>query len=433
MGTILFYSTFFSTTASSLVKPWIGIMAYYLLAILGPQYIWWWHFDGLRASLWVAVFTLGGIALQIGQNNYDFSFLKTKQNLWLALLWLCISLSYYFGPYVAKFDSYVLSPDQLFSITNSIFLFYFCASLIINDLKKVSYLGIIMIISAGYLIYWANSQYLNSNWEQFNMGRLMGPESVNGSSIYRDENTFAMLFVTGLPFIYYLGHEIKQNYLKYLLWCLIPLGCHAVFLTGSRGGLVGLCVLVLLGFYRTKHKFMAIPLIILFVLFYQWQAGSVMKERADTISEYESETSAEMRLTAWKGGLRIMESHPLIGVGLGSYITALPDFIESSPRVAHNTFMQFAAESGVGAGICYLVIVYLFFRNSKRIRVWCSENSKNIISSRIGHYNDACTLSFAGLTVCSLFLSLNTYEIYYFLLLISNALFVMISKPFVEA
>jgi O-antigen ligase len=157
-----------------------------------------------------------------------------------------------------------------------------------------------------------------------------------------------------------------------------------------------------------------------------------MKERTDTISDYKSETSAEMRLTAWEGGLKMIESHPLLGVGLGSFITALPDFIETSPRVAHNTFMQFAAESGVAAGICYLVIIFLFFRNSKKISSWCRENGGIRISTSINRYNDACTSSFAGLTMCSLFLSLNTYEIFYFLLIISNTLLVCINKPLLK-
>ncbi len=56
-------------------------------------------------------------------------------------------------------------------------------------------------------------------------------------------------------------------------------------------------------------------------------------------------------LTAWEGGLRMVMSHPLTGVGLSSFITALPDYIESRHMVAHNTLVQFAAESGVGAGL----------------------------------------------------------------------------------
>ena len=38
-------------------------------------------------------------------------------------------------------------------------------------------------------------------------------------------------------------------------------------------------------------------------------------------------------------------------------------------------------------------------------------------------YNNAITASFSGLIVCSLFLSLNTYETFFVLLLFNNALY----------
>jgi hypothetical protein len=42
---------------------------------------------------------------------------------------------------------------------------------------------------------------------------------------------------------------------------------------------------------------------------------------------------------------------------------------------------------------------------------------------KINLYNKAGTASFSGLIVCSLFLSLNVYEIFFVLLLFNNALY----------
>jgi hypothetical protein len=46
MGKVLLAILIFSAGGMALVRPWIGINSYYLLAILGPQYIWWWNFQG---------------------------------------------------------------------------------------------------------------------------------------------------------------------------------------------------------------------------------------------------------------------------------------------------------------------------------------------------------------------------------------------------
>lgn len=405
----------------ALARPWVGICSYYLLAILGPQYIWWWNFDGLRPSLVAAVCTVLGILISATQGKYDCSVLLRREKLWMLMLWATIVVSYYCGPFVDMFQSTGLSPQSVFYFTNVAFVFYYFAVLEINTLNKVSFLFIIFVISTVYLVYWANSQYFSKNWAQFSMGRLRGPAAIDGGSIYGDENAFAMLFVTGLPFVYYWGSGLKLQWQKWLVWAWIPFGWHAVFLTGSRGGLVGLGVGVLATVLLSQRKIFALILIPCFVFFYQWQAGDIMGKRSKTIVEYEGEGSAEQRIAAWTGGLRMILDHPITGVGLGSFITALPYYHKTSPRVAHNTLIQFTAESGVGAGVAYVLIIFTFFRNARMIRRRYGV-IENCDDERIWRYNDACVVSFSGLLVCSMFLSLNTYEIFFVLLIIGGAL-----------
>lgn len=428
MGKLLLAFFILCAAVGTLARPWIGVASYYLLAILGPQYIWWWNFQGLRVSLIVALSVIASVGMQALKGRYDTNFIFNRQNLWLGALWFFIILSYFFGPYVSRFSFDGLGPAQLFSITNTIFLFYFIASLEMNEFQKLRYLGIIFIVSTIYLIYWANYQYLSQNWIQFNYGRLMGPTSAVGGSIYGDENAFAMLFVCGVPFIYYIGWESKKNWLRWGLWATIPLGWHAVFLTGSRGGLVGLTVSLVIILLTSRRKFLVLPLLLFFLLFYQWQAGDVMEKRSGAIVNIQGERSASDRIIAWEGGLKMTLSHPITGVGLGSFRTALPDYIESRNMVAHNTFIQFAAESGVGAGLAYLAVVLLFFKHSLYIRRWCRTADINTESHRIDLYNNASTTSFAGLTVCGLFLSLNVFELFFLLLLFNNALYQICSK-----
>jgi len=278
------------------------------------------------------------------------------------------------------------------------------------------------VVATVYLIYWGNIQYLTENWSQFNQGRLMGPRDLGGTSIYNDENAFAMFFVTGLPFVYYMAFEVSREKLRYVIWAIIPFGLHAIFLTGSRGGLLGLLTIIVLIILMSKRRLMALPVLFLFFLFYQFQAGSVMKDRGQQISEFEGESSAEARLTAWKGGYKMIMSHPITGVGLGAFMTATPKFIDATPRVAHNTFVQYTAESGIGAGLCFLMVVVLVYSNFQKVRIWCRENKDNEESHSLSNYNSASFISFAGFIVTSLFLSLNNYEVFNFLLVINNTL-----------
>src|SRR5439155_23703997 len=92
--------------------------------------------------------------------------------------------------------------------------------------------------------------------------------------------------------------------------------------------------------------------------------------RVLTIRDYERDQSATGRLEAWKAGLAIMLDSPILGVGPDSFrhYSALynPDAREGI--VAHNEFIETAAESGIPAGLTLLAIIALAFHNLYRVR-----------------------------------------------------------------
>lgn len=427
MGRILLFIIIIVIALTTLRRPWVGVAAYYLMAILGPQYIWWWNFEGLRVSFWVALCTFMGLAYKFNINEIHFAHLKTRLNLWLLVLWICLNISYLFGPYVPLFNFPSLTPDQILTITNKIFLFYFCAVLVASDPKHLKYLGIIFVGSTIYMTYWANMQYLDQNWAQFVWGRLEGPRSLQGGSLYGDSNVLAILFVTGIPFIYYFGVRARSVWQRYSLWAIIPLSAHAIFLTGSRGGFLGLSVVIILISLKMKKKIFTLAFVLLAVVFFQWQGGQVMQERSQTITSHEGDGSVESRLTAWKVGLKMTGANPITGVGIGSFITAAPLYSDLHPMVAHNTFIHYTAESGVLAGLAYVMILYCFFFNARQISACCDQNPDLDEIPWIRMLNDASSVSFSGLIVCSLFLSLTIFEIFFFLLVFNSGLTVYLT------
>ena len=86
------------------------------------------------------------------------------------------------------------------------------------------------------------------------------------------------------------------------------------------------------------------------------------------------------------------------------------------------TFFQIAAESGIIAGLSYILIVALcllaLWRNGKRLRSKSEDGSQKTIY----WINEAALASFTGLVVCSLFLSLQLFEIFYLLCVMVNAI-----------
>lgn len=423
MVTLLLYIIIAITAFLSTMQPWVGIAACYLLIILNPQTIWWWHFDSIRPVLYIILPTVIGVLISILKGIVNFDYLNNKKNFWIFVLWLCFIISYFFGPYVnIKSAMRPFDPSWLITVINNIFILYFLACICIDDTKKIKILSLIVVFSSIYLIYWINDQYLF----QGRYGRIGGPSQPGGGAIYRDENAFAMFFVTTLPFLYYLGQSCQNKLIRYGMWLVVPFGWHAIFLTGSRGGLVGLGVTLLVISVRSKNKFIAVALVVAALAAYHWQAGSVMKERTQTIVEYREERSAASRLEAWSAAIEMMKSHPFTGVGITSFIPAFPYYSEYRGREAHNTFFQIGAETGVIGAVAYIMIVFFtsktLLQNSSDLSTLKASGLLAEEHSVLYFINEAVFTSFIGMVICSFFLSLHVYEIFYFLCLMANAI-----------
>ncbi len=89
--------------------------------------------------------------------------------------------------------------------------------------------------------------------------------------------------------------------------------------------------------------------------------------RLGQLTDMSAETS-RTRVELWRAGLRMFADHPILGVGLDSYIAAFPPYrtvaltrIEwgGTPAKAHNDAIQILATQGLLGGIAALAIVIL--------------------------------------------------------------------------
>lgn len=82
-----------------------------------------------------------------------------------------------------------------------------------------------------------------------------------------------------------------------------------------------------------------------------------------------SEGSNSERLANWTTAVKIIEDHPLSGVGVGAYALAVdPRSSSRSPITAHNNYLDIAAEMGIGAFLAWIALLGLaarkLFKNS---------------------------------------------------------------------
>ncbi len=419
MGQILAYIVFGGTGVIALFLPWIGVIAGYVMVVLSPHVIWWWAFEGFRPFLYVAIPVLIGCALACVTGRVDVTRLQSKISIWLFIWWLSLFVSVLFGEYVDAIGPGPRwhDPSSVLESMSKTFIFLFVGVICITDDRKFRYLTYVMLASIVYYIYWSHDQYFNALY----FGRLSGPRTLTATGPYTDENQFGMLFVVGLPFIYYYGLYLKQWFWRCAVWGLIPLGWHVIFLTGSRGAMVGLLVTLVVFFLRSKRKGLALAALPLFATAYFWQAGDLMKYRFESVNEYQDDTSAAGRLAAWSAALGMIAEHPITGVGPASFGVAFPDYNqEMTPREAHNTYLQVTAESGLPAGLAFIAIFVGSFlacvKRPRRDLQQISDPDERYVYAM----GEACIPALAGFLVCALFLSLHGLEVIFYLVLLVN-------------
>jgi O-antigen ligase len=115
----------------------------------------------------------------------------------------------------------------------------------------------------------------------------------------------------------------------------------------------------------------------------------------------------------------MMLEYPITGVGVASFGMAYPDFSNADPREAHNTFFQIGAESGVFAVIFYLLFLAKTFKD-----LWPISKKSDLDLNLTGDFSllmsKAVLSSWLGFIVCAFFLSLQVFEQFFYLALLSN-------------
>lgn len=141
-----------------------------------------------------------------------------------------------------------------------------------------------------------------------------------------------------------------------------------IVLSLSRGGLVALAVagvVAVLVAGRWRAPMLAAVLAACAGALFYFVAIASLPAR-ERVTEVGTGTG---RTDLWTVGLRMVNSHPLTGVGVGNFqdtsihyllqpgLIHRADFIITTPKIAHNTYLQAFAELGLPGGVLLLVII----------------------------------------------------------------------------
>jgi len=266
-----------------------------------------------------------------------------------------------------KGDGIVLSDSALINYTSSLSLILIGLA-VIDDLKRLRWMVLTLVGSYGFA-----SLYVIREWQRNHLiYRGFRPGWIVGDANYF---SVAAIFAIVLAFYFMQGGRPRWER-AFCLVCLL-LTILAFTFCASRGGLLGLTAAALCLVWRTERRVRNLVLISVVVI--PLSLALPVSPLHRFLDPHADHGSAQFHLEAWRAGLRMIEAHPLTGIGLGNFKPQMPlynlpqwdpltGWAPTIDSVAHNMFIEVAAELGLPALLILLGIFWFTYRTLGRLR-----------------------------------------------------------------
>jgi O-antigen ligase len=232
---------------------------------------------------------------------------------------------------------------QNFLITGIVFFF------IVSNITTLARLRVLIIVFVGemfFLLYRSVAAYYAGNMESgLLLGQGVDVDPVTGNTtgiliriqaqgILGDPNDFAQGLLTALPFLFLLWRPGRK--LRNTLFVILPASflLYGIYLTHSRGAVIGIGVILLLLCLKRLGKTRSIVASAILI-------GLIMSPLSGSRDTSLSEGDTAGRIIEWGAGIGMLKSAPIFGVGYGK-------FLDNGDNItAHNSYVLCFSELGL--------------------------------------------------------------------------------------
>jgi len=328
-------------------KPYVGLLVFSWLAYMRVQDLCWGFARGMRFSMFVAIAMFSGFfVFEPGR-----FFQKDLRNGLMLVLAVLVTVSIITTPY--KITDYVVTYYFEFVKILAVAMF---TTAIVNTQQRLRTLVWTVALSLGFF------GVKSGVWGVLTGGGtaiLRGP-----GGLLQDNNDFSLALTMNLPFLFYLGLSEPNKWVRRGCFGAMGLTVITILLTHSRGGFLAMAATLALMTWRSRNRVIGFALAGVGVVLFLVLAPQGVMERLSSMKKYEDDSSARARFKSWGIALHIIRDHPIVGIGFRNY---QPAYMEYDPDpalrgdtqisyVAHNSYLQIAAESGLPAFGVYMAI-----------------------------------------------------------------------------
>lgn len=215
---------------------------------------------------------------------------------------------------------------------------------------------------------------------------------------FNDPNDLGMFLVMNIPFVgllYQKGGFVKKLVALSIFIALL----YGIYMTGSRGTLLGALGLISVYFFLKK----AGTKLVIIASFLAPVVATLLASFGGLSSQ---EASARGRLDAWYDGVLMLLHNPVLGVGMGN-------FRDVHGKVAHNSYIHVAGELGVigyslwgGTLMLTMYIGYALLKKTEYLKLKSSnaEGNEDLLKEEL-IISNTLFFSMVGFLITAFFLS----------------------------
>jgi O-antigen ligase len=281
-------------------------------------------------------------------------YFRTWQARLLVVFYLIAAASYFTKSLSTSFE---FSPFLSYS---SFLLLFLVTVTVVDSLRRLRW---VMLVAVGSVAF--ASLYMVREWQKYHtVYQDFRPGWVVG-----DPNYFTVSALLALPIAFYMMLGSKRPWERVFCTGCLLVTLVAVTLGASRGGFLGLVVAFLFVVWHSRERLRNLVLVSALVLPLSLISTASPLGRLLHPSHGDKEAQ-ESRTTVWLAGLHMIESHPMTGVGLGNFKPLVAEYEQGETvvdHIAHNSYIEVAAEMGLPALLVFLGILYFSYRTLGRV------------------------------------------------------------------
>ena len=277
-------------------KPWQGVLSLAIFSYMNPHAFAWGFVRSL--PVYMVLFLVVAVSTLIT---------KDKQALpkdWRIPVFISLWAYFFITTQFAYFPEIAI---QRFWFITKIYIPFFFTLMLINTREKLYYLIITIGASIGFLAVKGGLFAIAHGFSH----RVYGPP---GTQFY-ENNAFAVAVLISIPLLLVWRKQTPHKKIHLGLTLAVPVMYACSLSSWSRGALITMVVLTLILLRHSKHKSLAIPLVIGGTIFAIPYLPEEWFGRMHTLETYEEDESAMSRIKIWTDGWNHTLEHPFVGSG----------------------------------------------------------------------------------------------------------------------